>query len=330
MIKIKGHSNFDVRIISSGNEYSGESKYYIQKSTTDGKSSNSSKRLYNQMLKQVSQRHQVKSNPLLSDKFDVPYVHNFKPFKCNDYYIMDYIKNNLTMIEFIEKFNLTYIDLIFNRLIELVKYYISQSIIKDVKHQIISKYESVIKPIEEKFNSHNFNDDHGSINNDQFIKIVKKYIKYITDKFQQINIPIGICHGDLTFSNILVVCDKFYLIDLLDNFIETPLQDIVKIRQDTKYLWTMNLINFNIDKTKLIISLNKLDNMIDTYFKKNTNSSNWYKQYYNMFQILNFLRIIPYVELDSNTSEKRLKDLKNIVTDLIKKDIDNIGDTKNI
>ena len=56
-----------------------------------------------------------------------------------------------------------------------------------------------------------------------------------------ISIPIGFCHGDLTFSNIMFALDdnQVGLIDFLDSFIETPLIDLVKLRQDTHFHWTI-------------------------------------------------------------------------------------------
>lgn len=60
----------------------------------------------------------------------------------------------------------------------------------------------------------------------------------IVDGMSDWDIPIGKCHGDLTFSNILFNGNNYFLIDFLDSYVETPLQDIVKIRQDTAYLWS--------------------------------------------------------------------------------------------
>ena len=62
-----------------------------------------------------------------------------------------------------------------------------------------------------------------------------------TTVFNQLNtieMPVGVCHGDLTFSNILFNGNNYYLIDFLDSFIEAPLLDIVKIRQDSAHLWS--------------------------------------------------------------------------------------------
>ena len=58
-----------------------------------------------------------------------------------------------------------------------------------------------------------------------------RYRKYLLEN--PINkLPIGYCHGDFTISNILLA-DRFYLIDFLDNLFDSPVYDLVKIRQDT-------------------------------------------------------------------------------------------------
>ncbi|ECP8884459.1 hypothetical protein FU552_08840, partial [Campylobacter jejuni] len=76
---------------------------------------------------------------------------------------------------------------------------------------------------------------------------------YLFDKYQ---FPIGYCHGDLTFSNILFQNQHIILIDFLDNFIETPLQDIVKLRQDTRHKWSLKMARANYDEIKIKIILN--------------------------------------------------------------------------
>ena len=82
-----------------------------------------------------------------------------------------------------------------------------------------------------------------------------------------------------------------YLIDFLDSFVETPLQDIVKIRQDSKYGWSTMMTNqkYNIVHVKMV--LNYIDNCISSYFEK----YDFYK-YYDMLQYINILRILPYVK----------------------------------
>jgi hypothetical protein len=51
--------------------------------------------------------------------------------------------------------------------------------------------------------------------------------------------PIGSCHGDLTLSNVILdSASGIILIDFLDTFLETPLQDVVKLKQDFVYGWS--------------------------------------------------------------------------------------------
>ena len=71
------------------------------------------------------------------------------------------------------------------------------------------------------------------------------------------------------------------VIDFLDTFLDTPLQDIVKIRQDSKYFWSLNLVNKIQDSVKVKQSLNYIDEKI----KKEFNNYDFYKKYYKHFQI---------------------------------------------
>lgn len=109
-----------------------------------------------------------------------------------------------------------------------------------------------------------------------------------------LKMPVGRCHGDLTFSNILINRSdkKLVLVDWLDNFIETPLQDMVKLRQDTKYGWSLALCQTPCDKTKILLIMAYLDKLMDEHFRRYP----FYRSYYLPFQTLNFLRILPYAK----------------------------------
>lgn len=130
----------------------------------------------------------------------------------------------------------------------------------------------------------------------------------IFNELKQINIPVGICHGDLTFSNILFNGNNYYLIDFLDSFIESPLLDIVKIRQDSAYLWSQLMYIHEFDYTRLQIISEKIDEDINKYF----NQYDWYKQYYLPFQLMNFWRILQYAK------EKKVIDyLKKVIKSIL-------------
>ena len=112
---------------------------------------------------------------------------------------------------------------------------------------------------------------------------------YYIDKFSKqnnITVKVGPCHGDMTLSN-MIFTDKIYLIDFLDSYIESPTIDLVKLRQDTLLYWSLNMIDDEVDTTKIKIGLNYIDNwLVDKYKIDN----------YELFQIINLLRIFPYTK----------------------------------
>ena len=106
-------------------------------------------------------------------------------------------------------------------------------------------------------------------------------------------LPIGKCHGDLTFSNILFSESKIYLLDFLDSFIESPIIDIVKLRQDTCFKWSVMLEGEmqSHKKNKIIQTFNYLDKEILSFCKDELGMEEWY----NYLQVFNLVRIIPYL-----------------------------------
>jgi hypothetical protein len=107
-----------------------------------------------------------------------------------------------------------------------------------------------------------------------------------------ISLPIGQCHGDLTYSNIMFALDdnQVGLIDFLDSFIETPLIDLVKLRQDTRYHWTITRYPRLHDQGKIRLVNRWIDGLIEKMFEKWINNSAFV-----CLEIINYLRIAPYV-----------------------------------
>jgi hypothetical protein len=119
-------------------------------------------------------------------------------------------------------------------------------------------------------------------------------LNYLETEIPSALIPVGPCHGDLTLSNVIFSNKKLFLVDFLDSFIETPLMDIVKLRQDTKFYWSL-MIETEIpahQKNKIIQILRYFDNVIDNYFK----TKDYYNNWYNYLEKFNLLRILPYLE----------------------------------
>ena len=98
--------------------------------------------------------------------------------------------------------------------------------------------------------------------------------------------------SDLTFSNILFNGNNYYLIDFLDSFIESPLLDMVKIRQDTRYRWSTLMYEGEFDETRFHIVADTIDHQLDGAFKQYT----WYRTFYHTLQLMNFLRILQYAK----------------------------------
>ncbi|KWT82521.1 phosphotransferase [Candidatus Magnetominusculus xianensis] len=189
-------------------------------------------------------------------------------YNCNDY---------ITHLQLSSKRE---IDLTLSRIISFIENSISSSTIASVKKEFfLNKYENIRRNIM-------LNPLLPEIDN-EFIGRLDKAVLSIREN---IELPLGPCHGDLTFSNMLFSGESLVLIDFLDNFIETPLQDIVKIRQDACYNWSLNLFQSDYDRTKILIIMKYIDDAVHAYFMR----YKFYAEHYSLLQFFNFLRIIPY------------------------------------
>lgn len=110
-------------------------------------------------------------------------------------------------------------------------------------------------------------------------------IDFLRDK-KTIKIKAGLCHGDMTLSN-MIFAEEIYLIDFLDSYMESPTMDILKLRQDTNLYWSFNMIDKVSDKIKLKIGLNYIDEWLNSTFDM---------EYYNLLQCINLHRIFPYAK----------------------------------
>ena len=87
------------------------------------------------------------------------------------------------------------------------------------------------------------------------------------------------------------------MIDFLDSFIESPITDIAKIRQDTKHKWSTFIYSKQYDKNKVQISLDYLDSKLDAMFRHFS-----FYRYYKLFQFINLARILPYSQNQKTTN----------------------------
>ena len=123
------------------------------------------------------------------------------------------------------------------------------------KTVFINKFESVQKSLSQ---------------NSQFKEQFDFFSNYLKSLPDLIKIPMGYCHGDFTFDNMLFSRRRMQilLIDFLDSFIDSPLIDIVKLRQDVRYKWYLhknNIKNENLDAEKVLISLSYIDKVLSDF-----------------------------------------------------------------
>lgn len=107
-------------------------------------------------------------------------------------------------------------------------------------------------------------------------------------------VPESVCHGDLTFENILVYKNKLYLIDFLDSFYNSWMLDIAKIFQDIEMRWSYrrSQVNENTHIRLLIIR--------DLFIQELEKRPNIDLDLLRKLVLLSLLRIIPYIKTRSD------------------------------
>jgi len=138
----------------------------------------------------------------------------------------------------------------------------------------------------------------------------KKKKDVMKKKIKKISIyPTGMCHGDLTLSNMILKKDKIYLIDFLQTYNDSILQDLSKVYQEFVLGWSSRQLSEQ-EKLRAQIICKKLIN----------------KKFFNLFPkeilkhlyfetLMTLFRIFPYVKKDDKIT---IKWLKNSVNSILK------------
>ena len=283
-IEVKGHSGCQIDVVSE------EGQIFVYKSTADP--------LY---LNRLALQAEKQRNASLIEfqHIRVPLIYELKRTDKKTIVKMQYVYSK-NFIEFFEQAGFEQIDYLVGALKYFIEYEINKCKLQVVSPQIFrAKFDDIRMKLEKNAF---FQQDA------QVVRIIEDCQSYF-GHLQEMLLPIGVCHGDLTFSNILFNGNNYYLIDFLDSFIETPLQDIVKIRQDTAYRWSQLMYTKRYDAVRLGIICDKIDHEIDLYF---SNKYQWYTDHYRTVQLMNILRILPYAH-----EEKVVCYLKNILNSLL-------------
>ena len=105
---------------------------------------------------------------------------------------------------------------------------------------------------------------------------------------ENIVIPEGYCHGDMTFENILVE-KRIYLIDFLDSYIDSPLIDLAKLRQEFNVHWSYRYTGIS---GSLSAKLNALSTFVQEEISHELSVETL--RSLDILEIINLYRILPY------------------------------------
>ena len=265
-IEVKGHSGCQIDVVTN------QEGIFVYKSTSDPK-------YLNRLTKQAEK--QQAAAEIQYPHIRVPKIYEIQQLSDTCVVKMQYVYSK-NFIEFFQQAGFEQVDYLIGALEYFIEYEIGKSKLQQVPASV---FQNKFAEIRGKCEANPLYLD------DDAISDILLRASAVYDSLGEMLIPVGLSHGDLTFSNILFNGNNYYLIDFLDSFIETPLQDIVKIRQDTAHRWSQLMYTKPYDEVRLHIICDKIDREIDMYF---CNKYQWYRDYYQVMQLMNILRILPY------------------------------------
>lgn len=281
-IEVKGHSGCQIDVVREGEDL------FVYKSTHD-------KGYLNRLLLQ-GQKQQEASN-LALQHIRVPVLYEARQTDTEVTLKMEYVYSK-NFIGYFEYAGFEQINYFIKALCLFLDYEIKHSPLQTVNAQVIKdKFEDVQRKTLQN----------PALKGDNEIAELMFQSANRFASVEDMQMPIGMCHGDLTFSNILFNGNNYYLIDFLDSFVESPMLDIVKIRQDSAFLWSRLMYTEDYDQIRLQIVADKIDQKIVEF----ASQYEWY-QYYPLFQLMNFLRILQYAK-----EENVICFLKTIIKQLL-------------
>lgn len=241
--------------------------------------SSNSERLMMQCEKQI--RYQkLLENSSLGLVFDVPNV-----LKKDAHSITMQYCFGKSIIDFIQTEDCTSIDWIVDNLSSLIDWEINQC----------NLYPLVSGPFKDKLKGIPNPDN---IHNDVLCRI------------KDIEIPMGFCHGDLTLSN-MIFARKIILVDFHDPFIETPIQDIVKLLQEVDLRWSLLMYNRDVDRSKVSIAYEYLKRRIYELTESISVKYDIPRDVIFVFHLMVLVRLLAYAQNEQmyNLILKKCKEL---------------------
>lgn len=227
-------------------------------------SSSPSKRLLRQAEKQISY-HKILADSSLSHIFDIPKILSKNLTSIEMQYCF-----GKSIIDFIQTEDCTSIDWIVDNLKLLINWEFDHCNLSPLaKTPFIDKLKGIPNPE----NIHN----------------------EVLTRIREIDIPIGFCHGDLTLSN-MIFSRKIILVDFHDPFIETPIQDIVKLLQEVDLRWSLLMYTGDADTSKISIAYEYLKHRIYDLTECIAKKRNIPRDIIFVFHLMVLVRLLAYAK----------------------------------
>lgn len=238
---------------------------------------------YNARLMKQAEKQQFFSNNVLSGSFFSPNVYDqFAQTSDLSWFDMEFVAGE-KYSDIFERITTPEIE----RMIKAFEAYFEQALqVSTFQHPDKKIIEEKVLSLEKSLQFQHHLD----------LDLVRQTLDFLRNEIPTEPLALGFCHGDFTLSNILFYSpEKMYLLDFLDSFIESPLVDMVKLRQDTKFRWSLMLEGGELPQykvNKVTQLLRYFDERMHEYFLQYPFYVAWYK-YMERF---NLMRILPYVE----------------------------------
>lgn len=261
-IKIQGHSGCQVTVLEE------DGHAYIAKKTNDA---DYAPRLKNQYLKHRAFMDAFKTikAPELFGYCDTPSSYS---------YYMEYLTGQ-DCISFFETCNAkqlrTFTDNLMRYLTESLSLSVNSPFPQDAVKEKLASIQSHIALL-------------ANPTFDQATRALTELVPSLSDT------PLlqGMHHGDLTFSNMIISLDgAIAVFDFLDSFIDSPLLDIAKLRQDSIYEWILHK-HITSDPQRVRTCFSVMNESLDAFVAEQKIPL----AQVHFFELLSLLRIIPYTK----------------------------------
>ena len=270
-IRIRGHSGCHIDVVAA------EGTSWIQKSALTPEIA---ARLRRQTHKQREAR---RSNRLGSVR--IPEIHSERSLPGGGYSVrMEYLYL-LDCLEFYSTASRDQVDGVANHLIAYLDTNLASSSMKPVEATVLlDKLDSIEKQLALASQIASYQ------------PLLASVRARVAD-LRGLALPIGPTHGDLTLSNVMVASDLscIGLFDFLDSYLESPLVDIAKVRQDTQFGWSSLMCEAPLDRVRFKQIMRHTDAIIVEHFSKHE----WFCRGIDLIQAVNLLRISPYAQSDA-------------------------------